>query len=50
MGSYSSDNDNNVEHSNDQSEVKLVDENYKEKIISLLNMEFVQVYTLIFSR
>uniref|UniRef100_A0A2S2R2B2 WD repeat-containing protein 63 n=1 Tax=Sipha flava TaxID=143950 RepID=A0A2S2R2B2_9HEMI len=42
MGSYSSDNDNNVEHSNDQSEVKLVDENYKEKIISLLNMEFVQ--------
>lgn len=38
-----SDDDNNQEFLDNQPEVKLVDENYKEKIISMLNKEFVQV-------
>lgn len=46
LGSYS-DNENNQVPSNIQPEVQLVDENYKEKIISLLNMEFVQVHIFI---
>lgn len=39
-----SDNDNDHESWNKLPEAKLVDENYKEKIMSLLNKEFVQVY------
>lgn len=39
-----SDDENNSGLRNNQPESKLVVENYKEKIISLLNNEFVQVY------
>lgn len=38
-----SDNRNDQESLNDQLGTKLIDENYKEKIIELLNKEFVQV-------
>lgn len=37
------DDENNQESWNHQAECKLVDENYREKIMSLLNKEFVQV-------
>lgn len=38
-----SDEDIDTESSSNRPETKLLDENYKEKIISLLNKEFVQV-------
>lgn len=38
-----SDDDNNQEFLDNQPEIKLVDENYKEKIMSMLNKKFVQV-------
>lgn len=44
--SYTTDNDNNQEFLENQPEIKLVDENYKEKIISMLNKEFIQVYDI----
>lgn len=43
-GIFYSDDEYNQVLSNNQSEVKLMDENYKEKIMSWLNQEFVQVY------
>lgn len=47
-----SDDDNIQECWNNQTEAKLVDENYKEKLMALLNKEFVQVkyFTLLFWR
>lgn len=38
-----SDEDIDTDFSSNRPETKLLDENYKEKIISLLNKEFVQV-------
>jgi len=38
-----SDDENNHESWNNQPKTKLVDENYKEKIMFLLNKEFIQV-------
>jgi len=39
------DDENNQECWNNQAECKLADENYREKLMSLLNKEFVQVHT-----
>lgn len=40
-----SDDENNQSSLNNQPEAKLVDENYKEKIMSMLNKDFVQVHS-----